>query len=354
MRAIWLESHDEFEGVGAHELNPRYEHVDGDADTEDAGIVAGPLDTPALARAESMLVSAAGRLDGADTSHYQAAQGMNLKAARAAGLTWWAHKVSQSTNYLDPTWHATSLAMQLAGFPMMLGYHWLSQTTDPVKQADWTLRCMGDLARVMRVMGDCEEQGLTVEWCTAYYEQIEATTHKASAHYTGAFVGHGTIFGDPGLRQCEYGIRPTVLAAYCSRTRMQSLPNVARIGMQAWQFNSNGPVPGVVGRCDMDEISDAAAFASFRPPVESTPEPPPGAPVTYTGGTMYSIIGNLDAAPGTDEGNKRYAWNGVVKIYLTSAKYADFLAAGLLIPGHDSLSTAYMMSTAAMDGYATL
>jgi hypothetical protein len=28
MRAPWLESHTEFEGVGAHELNPRYAPVD--------------------------------------------------------------------------------------------------------------------------------------------------------------------------------------------------------------------------------------------------------------------------------------------------------------------------------------
>ena len=38
-RAPWLEPHDQFEGVGAHELNPRYTHVDGTPGDWDQALV---------------------------------------------------------------------------------------------------------------------------------------------------------------------------------------------------------------------------------------------------------------------------------------------------------------------------
>lgn len=291
MRAYWLEDHDEFEGVGAHELNPRYAHVDDPNEDWDEldDVAVSPVDTPALARSRSLqvapVVSAPPRLDGADTSHYQVAVApMDLHAAKAAGLSWWAHKVSQSTTYLDPTWHKVALDMQLAHFRNTLGYHWLSSVTDPERQAAWLLKCMADNARVMGVMGDCEEQALTAERCLAFYEAVERVTKRPCAHYTGAYVASGTLFSDWRLRESLYGMRPVILAAYCSRTRMESLPNVKRLGHQAWQYSSSGPVPGVSGRCDMDEVSDPLAFdkachaytTTPLPPIESLkPTPPP-------------------------------------------------------------------------------
>lgn len=268
MRATWLESHDEFEGVGAHELNDRYDHVDdSDGEYDDPDDVSvSPVDTPALARAEGPTAtpsaySVPGRLDGADTSHYQVdVAPMDLNAAKSAGLFWWAHKVSQSVSFIDPTWHGVALQMQKTKFRNMLGYHWLSSTTDPVRQAAWVLRCMGDHARTFGVMGDCEEGGLDVDRCLAFYEAVERVTKRPCAHYTGAFVSGGTLFADWRIRESFYGMRPVILAAYCSRERMEKLPNVTKCGHQAWQYSSNGPVPGVSGRCDMDEVSDPLAF----------------------------------------------------------------------------------------------
>jgi GH25 family lysozyme M1 (1,4-beta-N-acetylmuramidase) len=370
MRAIWLESHDHFEGVGAHELNRRYDHCDdvqADFEAFDRNMTPNPVDLPSLSRAQSLLSSAVttGRLDGADTSHYQVTQGgMNLRAARQAGLTWWAHKVSQSVAYTDPTWPAVSASMLSQGFTHALGYHWLSSTTDPERQADWFLRVMGEAIYSVAAMGDCEEQLLFPEMCLAFYERIEAKSRKPCVHYTGAYVGGGRIFADERIRQSEYGPRPVILAAYVTRQRMLGLPHVREMGIHGWQWSSNGPVPGVVGRCDMDEVLDPDAFTlacrghvtPVGAVIEALAPPEYAPPVSFSpdehmmkGGAMYSII-----ADSTNPSDKRWAWNGIVKIDLSYDKFIDFLQAGLLVAGHDDLKSPYMMSTDTLNAYPTI
>jgi hypothetical protein len=151
-RAPWLEAHSEFEGVGAHELNGRYEHVDGDPASWDTALRASAeatlAVTPALRRAQGLLSAA------------------------------------------------------------ML-------TTAP---------------------------------------------HRPCTVYSGAFVAGGTIWTDPRIREGEYGRRPTALAAYTTEAKARALPGVAQHPWSSWQFSSNGPVPGVTGRCDMNRCDDTAIF----------------------------------------------------------------------------------------------
>jgi hypothetical protein len=117
----------------------------------------------------------------------------------------------------------------------------------------------------------------------------------------------------------------------------------------------------------MNRVDDRAAYdrACGLSPVVHTEEllhadplPEPAPPdldqLIAQGGLMYSIIGNASATPGTPEGNKRWAWNGLVKVYLTERKFQDYLRGGLLIPGHDDLGSALMMDEATLAQYATI
>lgn len=302
-RPSWLEPHDRFEGVGAHELNPRYQHVDGDPDDdydldlEAAGIPAPH--TPALMRAQGLLstVALTPRLDGPDVSHWQVdVAPIDWHQVADAPCFWGATKLTQSVRYLDPTAATSRSGMANVRLAQRGLYHWLSSTTDPEEQAAWWWKCAGGLAGGEFAMLDSEEAGITVEGCLAWFEWTEARTKRPGVNYSGAFVSGGTIWTDPRLRESKYGPRPFILAAYTTEARARALPGVAANPWQAWQFSSNGPVPGVSGRCDMNRVDDRGAFdlaagISTMPTPTPEPEPPP-APAPSTRGARIMYFNN--------------------------------------------------------------
>jgi GH25 family lysozyme M1 (1,4-beta-N-acetylmuramidase) len=268
-RAPWLEAHSEFEGVGAHELNGRYEHVDGDPASWDTALRASAeatlAVTPALRRAQGLLSAAmlttTPRLDGPDVAHYQVdGHPIDWAAVKAARCDWAACKLTQSIGYLDPTAAGSRQAMAAQRFRHRGLYHWLSSTTDPEHQAAWFLSRLGVLEVGEFVMLDDEEAGVDVDRTLAWLGPVEHALHRPCTVYSGAFVAGGTIWTDPRIREGEYGRRPTALAAYTTEAKARALPGVAQHPWSSWQFSSNGPVPGVTGRCDMNRCDDTAIF----------------------------------------------------------------------------------------------
>lgn len=200
------------------------------------------------------------RLDGADLSHHQDDAGpIDWPALRAA--TWWiATKATQSTQYVDPTFNAHWAQMAAQGFTHRGLYHWLSHTTDPAAQAAHFLTCVGTLHVGEFCMLDAEEAGITAAQVLAWLRAVEAVTHRPCAVYTGAYVAGGTIWQTAEIRNSVYGPRPMHLAAYTTEAKAKALPGVAANPWSAWQWSSNGPVPGVVGRCDMNRVDIVAHF----------------------------------------------------------------------------------------------
>jgi GH25 family lysozyme M1 (1,4-beta-N-acetylmuramidase) len=281
-RAPQLEPHVEFEGVGAHELNPRFQNVDGYDGWDDGLWTTSPARTPALFTARSLLAqglvgAVAPVLHGPDVAHYQYEAGapIDWPTVRTA-CVWAAAKLTQSTGYLDPTAARSRLSMTAMEFPHRGLYHWLSSTTDPEKQAAWYLRNLASgLVTGEFSMLDAEENGITVEMALAWLEAVEAVIRRPCVVYTGVYVAAGSIWSDPRLRESKWGMRPFIVAAYTTEARMRALPGIAARPPQAWQFSSNGPVPGVTGRCDMNTVFDFPAFdlAAGHTP-ESHPAPP--------------------------------------------------------------------------------
>lgn len=222
------------------------------------------------------------RLDGIDGSHYQPDAGpVDLAAVAAIPTFWWAWKATQSTAYVDPTF-APMWADAKQRFAQRLAYHWLSSTRDPLPQAALYLKTVGPLQPGEGCMLDAEEGGITADACLDWCELVEATTRRPVVVYSGLYVAGGSIWKSPELRTSRFGPRPFIVAAYLSEAklaeRMISTGSQA-FPYQAWQYSSNGPVPGIVGRCDMDMVLDRAAFdlacgITITPTPTPTPVPP--------------------------------------------------------------------------------
>lgn len=202
------------------------------------------------------------RLDGIDVYHGQADRGtVELwKVAAMPTTPWWfAAKATQSTSYKDPFFHDFITAAKPL-FTHRLGYHWITSLTDPHAQADAFLAAT-DGADGIGAMQDMEEKGITVAGCLAWFERVEDHTRRPGVGYGGLYVEGGTIWNSPELRQSAYGPRPFIVAAYVAEANL--LARMAALGSKprdGWQYSSNGPVDGIVGRCDMDQIDNRPAF----------------------------------------------------------------------------------------------
>jgi GH25 family lysozyme M1 (1,4-beta-N-acetylmuramidase) len=233
------------------------------------------------------------RFDGADLSHHQDDAGpIDWPTLRAAS-TWVATKATQGDTYTDPTFAAHWAEMGV-GFKYRLAYHWLTPDADPAAQAAHFLAVWD---RTGGAMLDAEQAGITAAMVLAWCEAVEAVTHRPCSVYTGAYVTGGTIWQSTAIRTSAYGRRPMHLAAYTTEAKALKLPGVAAYPWSAWQYSSNGPGPGVTGRCDMNRIDVTAHYdlACFAPP--TPPEDPDMATMHFT---CPDLPGEYMWTPGSD------------------------------------------------------
>jgi GH25 family lysozyme M1 (1,4-beta-N-acetylmuramidase) len=315
-RAPALEPHDEFEGVGAHELNPRFSNVDGYDGWDQALAALGQptLVTPRLQFVHSLVATAAPRLDGIDVSHHNYDAGaLNWQQVASIPTVWGATKATQSTGYVDPTFGRSRQSMLAIGLRHRGLYGWLSSTTDPEQQAAWYIAKIGQLLTGEFAMSDAEEAGITVDRLLAWLEAVEAHTHRPCAVYSGAYVAGGTIWTDPRVRMSKYGPRAMILAAYTTEAKALALPGVKTHPWHSWQFSSNGPVAGVTGRCDMNRVDDfaiydlASGLTASTPTTVTEPPAPTPPPAAHVQEDTVMYFSNSEQRPATNSG-PGHAW----------------------------------------------
>lgn len=209
------------------------------------------------------------RLDGHDGSHYQPDAGPVNWDQLDAAIWWLGWKCTQSIAYYDETFSiARQQAASRQGIEMFYPYHWLSSTTDVGRQAEWYLKSLhdhgGPLGKKEGAMIDAEEKGITEGGAADWLDFVESETKKASDVYTGLYVAGGSIWRSERIRfGGKFGPRTMHVAAYVSPTNLWSrmhLLGVDQLATHAWQYSSNGPCPGIVGRADLNSIIDKAAF----------------------------------------------------------------------------------------------
>lgn len=305
-----LELDHEFEGVGAHRLNPRFDWLE---DEHGPTPPPGPVTSETHPALFAALVHRAGAanvpFEGHDGSHYQWDQGVRAGAtppvdlvtlAQASRIVWW--KATQSTTYVDPSFSRIWDAARTL-FEYRVAYHWLSPVTDPEQQAAHlckVLDAVGGPREGDAIMIDSEEAGVNVEkcvgfaeWCEKYYDRPIITD------YAGLYVDGGNIWNSDQLREGNYGHRAMHVAAYVLEQRLNDLMRSRNAKpYDAWQYWSGGPVPGVVGRADMnthvrfaayDVICARTATPTPTPQPTPTPAPTPMPPITGDDMTVQGV-----------------------------------------------------------------
>jgi Glycosyl hydrolases family 25 len=209
-------------------------------------------------------------LDGFDISHYQNEPlPIDFDQAKAGGMDWCATKATQRHNYQDPTLNLHRSEMARVAFRTRMLYHWQSPTSEASigSQCKRWLNSTGGLEYGEAFMVDAEQTGITEPETYELLSTIEDTTHRPGVRYFGVFTAGGTLVRSERLKWSIYGYRPLILAAYVTQARLaQILAQQGLTGLQidANQFSSNGPVPGVNKsgpvRCDMDQVNDWSAF----------------------------------------------------------------------------------------------
>lgn len=330
-----MEPDDVFEGVGAHPLNPRYDPVD-ETDPEPR-LDPAPFSHPALFAALEAAGTAPPDFEGHDGSHYQWDQGVRAGAsppvdlvtlAQASRIVWW--KCTQSTRYVDPSF-ATIWREAEALFEYRMAYHWLSSTTDPVAQAEHLcaiIDSLGGLGPGDGVMIDAEEAGVTRAKAALFGSTVmEHFRRPCISTYSGLYVAGGEIWDSDELRE----MGPMHLAAYVTRARLNLL--MAQRGAKpyhAWQYSSNGPVPGVVGRADMNTdvqfyMYDLICAKQPKPPIEPEkpppePQPQPGPAPVIPGGEMSALVTPVrfydSRSPGSPYGGQKHGTGDTLHVPL--------------------------------------
>lgn len=330
MQAIWLEDHDQFEGIGAHPENPRFTWIPEDAVAAGFDAIIDTsynVDEMAGLKRRAILLELAAtipiRLDGPDVSHYQYDYSeIDWVTVLSIPTIWAATKLTQSTSYFDPTAAKSRRGMQQRYRGL---YHWVSSSTDPYSQAQWFLKNLGKLAVGEFAMLDCEEAGVTVAKILVVAEVIEAVTQRPCAIYTGAFVAGGTIWRSSDIRNSKYGKRPMILAAYTSEARAKTICEFAIHPWHSWQYSSNGPVAGITGRCDMNRVDDTTIYdlacgfgiiVEPKPPVETPPvaQPNPNPPVIIPGADTMFVKFTIEGGAATWYGIAQPKGNGQLKV----------------------------------------
>ncbi len=204
-----------------------------------------------------------GFIEGIDVSHWQ--NTISWPDVAAAGKRFAFMKASEGVKYVDPT-YATNRAQANANGLKVGAYHFAKPDTDAgdatieadhfVDTAQWS---SGDLLPVLdlEVTGGMGTNKLQT-WVRTFLDRVYARTGERAMIYTSpAFwknnMGDTQAFADAGYR--------TLWIAHWTTAPNATVPagNWGGSGWTFWQYTSNGSVPGISGRVDLDRYR----FADF-------------------------------------------------------------------------------------------
>ena len=212
-----------------------------------------------------------GTLEGIDVSHWQGT--INWTQVAAAGKKFAIIKATESTTYTDPL-YATNQSQAKAAGLWTGAYHFAQPSTnanDAILEADHFVAVMnlgvGDLipALDLEVAGGLGVSALQA-WVRSFLDRVTLKIGVRPMIYTspsfwGKYMGDTRALADAGYKTlwvAHWGVSaPTVPAQ-----------NWGGKGWTFWQYTSDGAVPGISGRVDLDRFNgtDLAtqAFSIFK------------------------------------------------------------------------------------------
>jgi GH25 family lysozyme M1 (1,4-beta-N-acetylmuramidase) len=209
------------------------------------------------------------RAEGIDVSHWQ--NTIDWTAVRAAGKKFTYIKASESTDFVDPL-YATNRSRAKAAGLLVGAYHFAQPSTgagDAVAEADHYVDtatpASGDLLPVLDLerSGGLSQTALTA-WVRAYLDRVYQRTGARAVIYCSpsfwkTYLGDTTWFAVNGY---------TVLwVAHWTTGSAPTVPGGAWGGNNwtFWQYTSDGTVPGISGRVDLNRYN-GTDFTKVRIP----------------------------------------------------------------------------------------
>lgn len=294
----------------------------------------------------AQVVHAADPVEGIDVSRWQCDEDPNAcpidwGQVAAAGKAFVYIKASQDVDHVDP-WYVRHRAGARAAGLLVGAYHFADPNPDPDPavppdvdgraQADHFLAsadiASGDLPPVL----DLERaNGLTPvqleAWARAFLERIHERTGVRGAIYASPnfwknWVGDSTWFATNGYR--------VLWIAHWTTNPSPTVPasDWAGFGWTFWQYTSDGSVPGIVGRVDLNRAAVDPGSVAIELATDGEPLPPP--PFTDIGSSTFAddIAWLYHSGITTGCSSTKFCPGGTV----TRAQMASFLVRALQLP----------------------
>jgi lysozyme len=189
-------------------------------------------------------------LQAVDCSHFQGEP--NWREVASAGIDVAICKATQGVSFIDQSFAYNWQRIKAAG--MVRGcYHFLEPTLDGQSQASHFLEVArpgpGDLCAldVEQFAGSAATMGIRV---SSWLRVVEAATGRPPVVYCSPGTWDGNVAGD-------FSRYPLWVAHYTT-ARAPHLPR-GWTAWAFWQYSSNGSVPGIQGRVDLDRFNGTKA-----------------------------------------------------------------------------------------------
>jgi GH25 family lysozyme M1 (1,4-beta-N-acetylmuramidase) len=105
-------------------------------------------------------------MKGIDISHYQGVINWSILPLEYEFVI---IKCTQGLKYLDPKFSTNKNLARKSG--RLCGYYHFADQNDPIKEADWFLKNVGDIQQGELVVLD-SETGQTPDWCLKFLNQV--------------------------------------------------------------------------------------------------------------------------------------------------------------------------------------
>lgn len=165
-------------------------------------------------------------------------------------------KCTESVNYIDPTFSNNKEEAKKRGIPF-LAYHF-ARANDPIKESNWFLKNAGECDGYVL---DAEDNQ-TREWCKKFLDSVSSTRKKPVILYcpVGNYKWKEPL--DYPLWIMRYGPND-------GKVHEDFPPNIGPWkDWTMWQYTSNGSIPGVKGRADLNLVKDD--FLMKKEPMEKS------------------------------------------------------------------------------------
>lgn len=299
-------------------------------------------------------------LKGADVSRWQGV--INFVDVKSA-LKFVIAKASGGDGGLYPDSQFSRNKGELRAQGLLRGFYHFAGAGDPVAEADHFVNTVGDIQKGEILVLDWEvSHPNPVGWCLQFLNRVkERTGVKALVYMNGstlkAFDWSPVVSGDFGLWIASWGANDGNVPS--------NRPSSDEWGFYAiWQYTSNGSVPGIGGRVDLDLfLGDETAFVKYGNGTDipaPTPAPAQPAPVQVPAPTQatytvtprdYDGLAAALARVGVSDWRGVASLNGLSDPFVIKAGMVLKLTQGVATPT-DAWSGVYTVTARDADGLA--